>query len=74
MTATEQILKSIPLDLFKDKELLLNAAIGLVDFVYLEDSTQNRGLQWLNQVAIDRPTVILHLFEPIFGIDRKSVV
>ena len=68
MTATEQILKSAPLDLLKDKELLLIAAIGLVDFVHLEDPTQNRGLQWLNQVAIDRPTVILHLFEPIFGI------
>ena len=45
----------------KDKELLLNLAIGIVDFHYLEESVQNRGLSWLNRVAIKRPNVVLHL-------------
>jgi neurofibromin 1 len=45
----------------KDKDLLLNTAIELVDFQYLEDAVQNRNLQWLNEVALARPGVILHL-------------
>jgi len=57
----EDILAMIDLDAIRDKELLLNAAIGLVGFSYLEDTVQNRGLLWLNRVAIKRPTVILHL-------------
>ncbi len=45
----------------KDKDLLLNTAIELVDFQYLEDAVQNRTLQWLNKVAVGRPAVIVHL-------------
>lgn len=44
-----------------DKDLLLNTAMELVDFRYLEDAVQNRTLQWLNEVAIARPAVIMHL-------------
>jgi neurofibromin 1 len=51
----------IDLHIVKDKELLLNAAISIVDFKYLEDTVQNRGLLWLNRIAARRPTVILHL-------------
>jgi neurofibromin 1 len=61
VSSPEDVLAMIDLDAIRDKELLLNAAIGLVDFSYLEDTVQNRGLLWLNRVAIKRPTVILHL-------------
>lgn len=57
----EGVLDMIDLQLVKDKELLLNAAIGVVDFHYLEDTVQNRGLLWLNRIAQRRPTVVLHL-------------
>jgi neurofibromin 1 len=45
----------------KDKDLLLNTAIELVDFQYLEDPVQNRTLQWLNVIVTGRPAVIMHL-------------
>jgi neurofibromin 1 len=45
----------------KDKDLLLNTAISLVDFQYLEDAVQNRTLQWLHDLASARPSVITHL-------------
>ncbi|KAM7222101.1 GTPase-activator protein for ras-like GTPase [Rhypophila decipiens] len=52
----------------KDKDLLLNTAIELVDFQYLEDAVQNRTLQWLNEIAVSRPTVVMHLCGPIITI------
>ncbi|KAL1842978.1 hypothetical protein VTJ49DRAFT_3455 [Mycothermus thermophilus] len=52
----------------KDKDLLLNTAIELVDFQYLEDAVQNRSLQWLNRIAVARPGVVLHLSAPIVSI------
>ena len=58
---SENVLDVVDVQAIKDKELLLNAAIGIVDFHYLEDNVQNRGLLWLNRVAARRPTVILHL-------------
>lgn len=57
----ENILAMVNLQTIKDKELLLNAALALIDFPYLEDYIQNRSLDWLNAVAMKRPTVILHL-------------
>ncbi|KAG4440411.1 hypothetical protein IFR05_004104 [Cadophora sp. M221] len=65
---TEGVLNMIDLQMVKDKELLLNAAISIVDFHYLEDMVQNRGLLWLNRVAIRRPTVVLHLCGPVIRI------
>lgn len=56
------------LALLKDKDLLLNTAIELVDFQYLDDAVQNRSLQWLTVVARERPSVIAHLAGPIVGI------
>ncbi|KAK4165082.1 putative inhibitory regulator protein IRA1/2, partial [Cladorrhinum sp. PSN259] len=56
------------LALLKDKDLLLNTAIELVDFQYLEDQVQNRSLQWLGVVAKARPTVVGCLAGPIAGI------
>jgi neurofibromin 1 len=58
---SDDVLEMIDLHIVKDKELLLNAAISIVDFKYLEDTVQNRGLLWLNRIAARRPTVILHL-------------
>jgi len=52
----------------KDKDLLLNTAIELVDFQYLEDAVQNRTLQWLNEIAVERPAVVMHLCGPIVSI------
>jgi neurofibromin 1 len=50
------------LSLLKDKDLLLNTAIELVDFQYLEDAVQNRSLRWLNRIALARPAVVMHLY------------
>ncbi len=58
---SEDVLEMIDLQVVKDKELLLNAAIGIVDFHYLEDTVQHHGLLWLNRIAMKRPTVVLHL-------------
>ena len=52
----------------KDKDLLLNTAIELIDFQYLDDAVQNRTLQWLNEIAVSRPTVVMHLCGPIISI------
>ncbi len=45
----------------KEKDLLLNTAMELVDFQFLEDALQNRTLVWLNDLAREKPNVILHL-------------
>lgn len=55
------IMRLIDVEKIKDKELLLNVAIGLIDFSFLEDPVQYRCLLWLNRVALQRPTVVLHL-------------
>ncbi|EHK97696.1 hypothetical protein M7I_6581 [Glarea lozoyensis 74030] len=65
---TGEVTNVIDLTIIKDKELLLNVAIGIVDFRYLEEAIQNRGLLWLNKVALKRPTVVLHLCAPIISI------
>ncbi|EJT70411.1 hypothetical protein GGTG_11435 [Gaeumannomyces tritici R3-111a-1] len=52
----------------KDKDLLLNTAIELVDFQYLEDAIQNRTLRWLNELAVERTGVIARLSNPIISI------
>lgn len=62
------IMRLIDMDKIKDKELLLNVAIGLIDFSLLEDSVQYRSLIWLNRVALQRPTVVLHLYVPLYPI------
>ncbi len=49
------------LSAMKDKDLLLNTAMELVDFQYLEDAVQNRTLQWLTSLAVARPAVVMHL-------------
>ncbi|KAK0651326.1 hypothetical protein B0T16DRAFT_403638 [Cercophora newfieldiana] len=64
-------LRRAPRDLeaVEDKDLLLNTAIELVDFQYLDDAVQNRTLQWLNnEVAGSRPSVVMHLCGPIITI------
>ena len=58
----EDMLDTLDINVVKDKELLLNAAIRIVDFRHLEGVMQNRNLQWLNYVAAKRPNVILHLY------------
>lgn len=45
----------------KDKDLLLNCAMELVDFHLIEDGLQSRTLCWLNDLAIARPAVIARL-------------
>ncbi|KAL7624760.1 Ras GTPase activating protein ira2 [Parahypoxylon ruwenzoriense] len=49
------------LDGVKDKDLLLNTAIELVDFQVLDEAAQTHTLVWLNELASGRPAVILHL-------------
>ncbi|RQM08785.1 hypothetical protein DH86_00002920, partial [Scytalidium sp. 3C] len=64
----KDVLGMLSLASIKDKELLLNAAIALVDFRYLEETVQTRDLTWLNRIAQKRPAVILHLCGPIVRI------
>lgn len=52
----------------KDKDLLLNTAIELVDFPNLDDAAQHCTLVWLNVLAAGRPAVIIHLCAPIVHI------
>ncbi|CCU74400.1 ras GTPase activator [Blumeria hordei DH14] len=56
-----EITDFIDFDTMKDKELLLNASIGIVDFNYLENAVRNRCLIWLKKIAMKRPAVILYL-------------
>ncbi|KAI1139653.1 GTPase [Hypoxylon sp. FL0543] len=49
------------LDDVKDKDLLLNTAIELVDFQILDEAVQTHTLVWLNELAAGRPAVVLHL-------------
>ena len=49
------------LSLVKDKDLLLNSTIELVDFQNLEDAIQTRSLKWLDALIHSRPGVATHL-------------
>ncbi|TVY93314.1 Neurofibromin [Lachnellula willkommii] len=65
---SEEIHRTIEAASFKDKELLLNLVIAMVDFRYLEDSIQNRFLLWINRIALTRPNIVLHLCAPVIRI------
>lgn len=49
------------IDDMDDNDLLLVSAIELVDFQCLEDTIQARTLLWLNELAINRPSVFIQL-------------
>ncbi|KAI0121575.1 GTPase [Hypoxylon sp. NC0597] len=49
------------LDGVKDKDILLNTAIELVDFQILDEAVQTHTLVWLNELATGRPAVISNL-------------
>ncbi|RFU78283.1 neurofibromin 1, partial [Trichoderma arundinaceum] len=51
------------MDNVRDKDLLLISAIELVDFQFLEERVQVQSLQWLNDLALQRPLV----FEQLCG-------
>lgn len=70
---SEEIIGLIDLEMVKDKELLLNASITIVDFRYLDDVVQDRNIQWLNTLAMKRPNVMLHLWV-LFLTVRSSVL
>lgn len=44
-----------------DEDLLLHTAIQLVDFQNLDDDNQTHILSWLNELAIERPAVVIPL-------------
>ncbi|KAM4066974.1 GTPase-activator protein for ras-like GTPase domain-containing protein [Hirsutella rhossiliensis] len=52
-------------DSFQDQELLLMSAVELVDFHHLEDAAQARSLDWLNKLAIARPSAFVKLCGPM---------
>lgn len=60
----EEVYDWIDITSIKDEELILNMAVALVDFRYLDDAVQNQNLVWLNKIASKRPTVILHMYVP----------
>ncbi|KAI1341677.1 GTPase [Xylariaceae sp. FL0016] len=49
------------LKVVKDKDVLLNTAIELVDFQTLDDDIQTQTMSWLSELAGERATVILYL-------------
>lgn len=49
------------LSLVKDKDLLLNSTIELVDFQNLEDAIQIRSLKWLDALINTRASVAAHV-------------
>lgn len=49
------------LEAMNDKDLLLNTAIELVDFQILDESVQTHTMVWLNELALGRPEVVVHL-------------
>jgi len=55
----------VDLSRLKDKDLLLNTALELIDFRYLDDASQSRTLTWLNRIATARPTVAMPLYAPV---------
>ncbi|TVY49953.1 Neurofibromin [Lachnellula occidentalis] len=65
---SDEIFRMIEDVSIKDKELLLSLVISIVDFRYLEDSIQNRGLAWINRIALKRPNIVLHLCAPVIRI------
>lgn len=44
-----------------EEEMFLSSIIGLVDFHYLDDTLQNRAIQWLTKLVEASPNAILHL-------------
>jgi neurofibromin 1 len=62
------IFHMVDLNIIKDKELLLNCAISLIEFHHLEDNIQHSTLKWLTGVALKRSTVMLHLAGPVLRI------
>ncbi|KAI0006414.1 GTPase [Xylariaceae sp. FL0662B] len=54
--------RSVPdLENMKDRDLLLNTTIELVDFQILDEATQTHTLIWLRELAIERPSIVVHL-------------
>lgn len=52
-------MRKIPdVETMADETILLITAIELVDFQYVEDSVQTRSLEWLNELAKQRPDVV----------------
>ncbi|KKA28671.1 hypothetical protein TD95_004752 [Thielaviopsis punctulata] len=60
--------RSVDLKSIKDKDLLLNTCIELVDFQDLDSEIQNRSLKWLTIVAQQRPSVFLHIYSYVTSV------
>lgn len=60
----ETVFDMIDIHSIQDRELLLNVALSVMDFTQQDSVVQNRVLVWLNRVAIDHPTILLHLSVP----------
>ncbi|KAI0107044.1 GTPase [Nemania sp. FL0031] len=58
----------------KDQELLLHTALQLVDFLNLEDDVQTHILMWLNELAVERPTVIVPLCSAIASLLDEALL
>ncbi|KAI1278536.1 GTPase [Xylaria sp. FL0933] len=57
-----------PTDHIGDKELLLYIAIQLVDFRNLEDDVQTHMLTWLDNLARERPTIMVPFCSTIIAL------
>ena len=60
-TTFADVFKMIDIGDLKDKDLLLNTALGLIDFRLCEFEVQQRMLYFLARLATQRPQVLLHM-------------
>ncbi|KAI9815632.1 MAG: Ras GTPase activating protein ira2 [Thelocarpon impressellum] len=58
----------IDLNRVADAELSLHIVLSIVDFASCEDIVQQRTLIFLHRVALQRPIMLLHLYEPLIAV------
>jgi neurofibromin 1 len=66
--AAGDVFSMLDMDSMRDKELLLQTALCLIDFRSCEDTTQQQILKLIERVAKTRPQVLLHLYQPVISI------
>ncbi|KAI9809635.1 MAG: hypothetical protein M1825_000067 [Sarcosagium campestre] len=65
LSSPADVFAMVELDRIEESDLLLNAALSIADFRSCEDFVQQRTLVFLARIADQRPSVLLHLAEPV---------
>ncbi|KAI9677299.1 MAG: Ras GTPase activating protein ira2 [Trizodia sp. TS-e1964] len=66
--STLDIYAMIDLHHISERELLINAALTIVDFQSGQDEVQQHALEFLDRIALDQPQVLFHLYGPVLSI------